>query len=62
MTTDAKSTRVSHREPYRGQGAYLYASDAAYEMSNRAPDDLLRQPPRPYTMLPDKRKPRHAFF
>ena len=47
---------------YRGEVAYIYAYDLAYDMKRQRVDHILSQPTRDYLIAPNKRSPRQMFF
>jgi hypothetical protein len=47
---------------YRGEVAYVYAYDLAYDMKRHTIDRILSQPTREYLIAPSKRSPRQMFF
>src|SRR5438034_1215245 len=47
---------------YRGDVVYIYAFDAAYEMTRQPVRELLGQPVAQFSMDSSKRSPRHLFF
>ncbi len=47
---------------YRGEVAYIYAYDLAYDMKRRPVERILSQPARNYFIEPSKRSPRQMFF
>jgi len=47
---------------YRGEVAYIYAYDLAYDMKRHTIERILSQPTREYLIAPSKRSPRQMFF
>jgi hypothetical protein len=47
---------------YRGEVAYIYAYDLAYDMKRQRVDHIVSQPTRDYLIAPNKRSPRQMFF
>ena len=47
---------------YRGEVAYIYAYDLAYDMKRQRVDRILSQPTRDYLIVPSKRGPKQMFF
>ena len=49
-------------KPCRGEVAYIYAYDLAYDMKRQPVERILSQPARDYFIEPSKRAPRQMFF
>lgn len=47
---------------YRGEVAYIYAYDLAYDMKRQRVDHIVSQPTRDYLIVPSKRSPKQMFF
>jgi hypothetical protein len=67
MTTEERQSNLDHKEQpgdklYRGEVAYIYAYDLAYDMKRHTINRILSQPTREYLISPSKRSPRQMFF
>ena len=58
----AGTTQVAPGGPYRGEVAYIFSFDLAYDMRREAVATLLGQPMQEYALGPSKRSPKRLFF
>jgi hypothetical protein len=58
----AEDMKHKDEKIYRGEVAYIYAYDLAYDMKRRPVEHILSQRARDYFIEPSKRNPRQMFF
>lgn len=61
-TSSGPTTQVAAGGPYRGEVAYIFSFDLAYDMRREAVATLLGQQMQEYALGPSKRSPKRLFF
>jgi hypothetical protein len=61
-SSQVPSARVAQEGPYRGEVAYIFSFDLAYDIRREAVPTLLGQPMQEYAIGQSKRSPKRLFF